>query len=203
MKQRYVVLLCCLLLSGISGVQAQLQKGNLMVGGELTNLKLDFQEGNTTFGLALTPRLGYFIEDNIALGGYLRIGLQTSDGYTDFTYSVGPFGRYYFSDKKLQLLKQSRFFLEGNVGFEGRNYDLKNGPSTSTNGLGIGFGPGLAYFLNQNIALEALLKYNLTVGFGSSTTNNQIGLGLGFQIYMPTRRARAIYNDARDEMRKK
>ncbi|MBC7689621.1 MAG: hypothetical protein H7211_15740, partial [Aquabacterium sp.] len=52
-----------------------------------------------------------------------------------------------------------------------------------------------AYFLTQNIALEALAKYNLTVGLGNSTTNNNVGFGLGFQIYLPGKQVKQLAND--------
>lgn len=204
MKHTYMVVACGILLGCLqmNNAQAQLQKGNIMVGADLAGMTVDFQKDNTVFNMSITPKIGFFIQDNIAIGGEIGLGLTTGDGFTTFTYSIGPFGRYYLSDKRTQLLKQSRFFLEGNAGFRGQNTDVRGGSNTSTNGLGIGFGPGLAYFITQNIGLEALLKYNLTVGFGNSTTNSQLGFGLGFQIYLPTKKARAIYDDAKDQMRK-
>ncbi|MGN6417448.1 MAG: hypothetical protein ACTHMC_08150, partial [Pseudobacter sp.] len=88
-----------------------------------------------------------------------------------------------------------------NVGIMGQNNKVDGAHNTSTNGLGVGFGPGIAYFITPNISLEGLLKYNLTVGFGNSTTNNQVAFGLGFQIYLPTKKAREVYNDARSQMK--
>ncbi len=73
-------------------------------------------------------------------------------------------GRYYINDKQLNdLIGHSRFFVEGNVGIEGDN------PATgdNTNGLGLGLGPGWAYFITPNIGLEALLQYCGIVGFSS------------------------------------
>lgn len=61
--------------------------------------------------------------------------------------------------------------MEVNVGIYGPNTKVSGVSSVNTNGLGIGFGSGNAYFLNENIAVEAFAKYNLTVGFGNSTTN--------------------------------
>jgi len=58
--------------------------------------------------------------------------------------------------------------------------------------LGLGFGPGYAYFITENIGLETLLKYNLIVGFGSSATNSNLNLSLGFQIYLGSGRAKEV-----------
>jgi hypothetical protein len=160
---------------------AQIQKGNIMVGGNISDLNLGLDEGGN-FSFLLNPKIAWFIEDGLALGGYLTTGLSTAkDQGTSVTYGIGALGRYYISDPKVNVLRQSRFFLEGTVGIEGDN------PATgdNTNGLGIGAGPGWTYFITPNIGLEALLKYNLIVGFGSSVTSNNLRLGIGFQIYLP------------------
>ena len=85
--------------------------------------------------------------------------------------------------------------MEANVGIYGSNTKVTGVSSISTNGLGIGFGPGIAYFLNGNIALEALVKYNLTLGFGNSTTNHGLNIGIGFQIHLPKAKLKAMKND--------
>lgn len=174
--------------------KAQLQEGNMMVGASLADFGLDFQKGNTGFSMSLNPRIGYFVKDNIAIGGIVKLGLNTQKNSTAFDYGIGAFGRYYFTDKDIEVLKSSRWFVEVDFGFNGRNVKV-NDVSANTNGLGIGFGPGLAYFITDNIALEGLLKYNITTGFGNSTTNNRLGLNLGFQIYLPTKRLESKLNE--------
>lgn len=195
-----------LLISGAALIttptHAQLQKGNLMIGADLANIELNLQSGNTKFGFDLNPKLGYFVDDNIAVGGMLNIGIESSKGYFDFEYGIGAFGRYYVSDPRTILLKHARFFAEAGVGINGyntRTETVAGTVSTSTNGLGISAGPGVAYFLSPNISLEALLKYDLAVGFGNSTTNNKFSVNVGFQIYLPTNKARAIYNEVKRE----
>ena len=98
--------------------------------------------------------------------------------------------RFYTANKTTDI-KKSRIFLEGNVGIFGQNVKVTGTPSTNTNGLGVGIGPGIAYFVNQNVAIEGLLKYNVNVGFGNSTTNNALTLGIGFQIYLPGSKVRS------------
>jgi hypothetical protein len=173
---------------GILAGNAQTQRGNVMWGASVSNIGVDFQEGNTAFDLAITPKIGYFIQDDLALGPEVMLGLNTSDGFTAFTYGVGGFGRYFLnSSPETEVVRGSRWFIEGNVGLTGTNIKVEGQESTNTNGLGIGFGPGLSYFITDRIALEGLLKYNLGVGFGNSTTTNRINLGVGFQIYIPGR----------------
>lgn len=106
---------------------------------------------------------------------------------------IGALGRYYFADKYMQLLNHARFFLEGNVGIEGFN------PATgdNSNGLGIGVGPGLAYFITPNIGLETLLKYGTIVGFGSAASTSDLSLNFGFQIYLPRRTLKKVVNEVK------
>lgn len=163
---------------------AQTQKGYYIIGAQLAGMDLNFQNKSTSFGLELTPQVAWFVKDNMAIGGYVTLGLQTSKGYTSFDYGIGALGRYYIADKATQITSKTKFFLEANAGISGNNTKI-GGSSTNTNGLGLGFGPGLAYFITDNVALEGLIKYNLAVGFGNSTTTNNIHFNLGFAIHLP------------------
>ena len=147
-------------------------------------MSLNLQSGNTAFSFNIEPKVAWFVSNNFAIGGQVLAGINTSNGYTAFNYGIGPLARYYMPAKGT-MVKKSRIFFEGNVGVNGQNVKVTGSPSTNTNGFGLGIGPGYSYFINQNVALEALLKYNLSAGFGNSTTNNAITLGIGFQIYLP------------------
>ena len=158
--------------------RAQIEHGNVMVGADLANIQLGLKEGGN-FNFRLDPKVAWVIRNNIALGAYINVGLSTAKGAgTSINYGVGPLARYYISDQTLNVLKRARFFFEGNVGIEG----YKPAVGDNTNGLGLGFGPGIAYFVTPNIGLEALVKYNGIVGFGSSVSNSNINVGFGFQI---------------------
>jgi hypothetical protein len=184
-----VFTLSVLLFTIVCVANAQTQKGNLLVGANISNFEFNFSEGANTFGMTITPKVGFFIKDNIALGPVVSFGLLTGkDVSTTFNYGVGAFGRYFVSDKSTEIVKGSRFFFEADAGFNGVNVS----GGTSTNGIGFGFGPGLAWFATPSVALEALLKYNFTIGFGNSTINNRLGLGIGLQVYLPSKKAREM-----------
>ena len=173
---------------GILAGNAQTQRGNVMWGASVTNIGVDFQKGNTGFTADVTPKIGYFIKDDFAVGPEILLGLNTSEGFTSFSYGVGGFGRYFLNPSpETEVVHGSRWFVEANAGLTGTNVKTRGIPATHTNGLGIGFGPGLSYFITKRIALEGLLKYNLGVGFGNATTTNRLNLGVGFQIYIPGR----------------
>ncbi|WP_184545253.1 hypothetical protein [Mucilaginibacter sp. FT3.2] len=160
---------------------AQIQKGNVLMGGDIGNLTLGLNSPST-FTMDITPKAAWFVKDNVALGGYARFGISTEKNTgSDVRYGVGALGRYY-TGSDVEILKHGRFFAEGNVGVGGQNL---RGAGGSTNGLELGVGPGFAYFVTPSIGLETLLKYNGIVGFGSSAYQHTLTLNFGFQIYLP------------------
>src|SRR3954452_11953354 len=175
-----------------SSIQAQIQRGNLFVGADIANFELGLNSGGN-YHITLDPKVAFFIKNNIAIGPYVNLDLSgAKDAGTDVGYGVGAFGRYYVNDTAINLLKHARFFAEANVGIEGSNPSVGD----NTNGLGLGFGPGFAYFVTPNVGLETLLKYNGIIGFGSRPTSSNLNLSFGFQIYLGSGRARsAIRNE--------
>lgn len=166
---------------------AQLQKGYYLIGGDLASTSIGFSDG-TPFNLNITPKVAWFRSNNLAIGGYVNLGLSTAKGAgTSTSYGIGPLARYYFgndasvSTTTTSARSSGRWFLEGDFGIQGINVS----GGSSTNGLGVGIGPGVAYFVNQNIALEALLKYNKVFGFGNDGGQSVLALNLGFQLYLP------------------
>lgn len=176
------------------GANAQIQKGNVMMGANLSNISFGLDKPNV-FSLKINPKAAWFVQDGLALGGDVSFGLATAKGAgTDISYGVGALGRYYGATGADEVIKNSRFFGEATVGISGVNPSVGG----STNGLGFSFGPGWTYFVTPSIGLEALLKYNGVVGFGSSAYAHNLGLGVGFQIYLPGKStARKVQKDMR------
>lgn len=171
-------------------VNGQIQKGNVMLGGDVANLNLSLG-GSGAFSADINPKVAFFIKDNIALGAYLDFNLATEKGTGTTTgYGLGALGRYYLNDAKVDVLKHGRLFFEGNAGIQ--SISLSGGANTT--GLGVGIGPGYAYFITPNIGLETLLKYNGIVGFGSQAYTSNLSLGVGFQIYLPGKKIKEIGN---------
>ncbi|EDM38445.1 hypothetical protein PBAL39_02482 [Pedobacter sp. BAL39] len=171
---------------------AQISKGNVMIGANITNLSFGLDKPNE-FSFALNPKAAWFVQDGLALGGDVSFGLQTAkNAGTSINYGVGALGRYYGATGANEVVKNSRFFGEATVGVSGRNPAV----GESTNGLGFSFGPGFTYFVTESIGLETLLKYNGVVGFGNSAYGHNLTLGVGFQIYLPGKStARKVQRD--------
>lgn len=174
-----------------SSANAQIQQGNILMGGDLANFNLGLN-GPKILDIEISPKAAWFVRDNIALGGYLDFGIKTAKHVnTTTTYSVGALGRYY-GGKQDEIVKHSRFFGELTAGFGGA--DVSHGGST--NGLDISAGPGYAYFITPNIGLEFLVKYDSLIGFGSTPYQGNVNAALGFQIYLDgSSAAKRVKND--------
>lgn len=184
-----------MMLAGLTKAEAQIQRGNVMVGGDIANFDLSLNKGGN-FAFRIDPKAAWFIRDNAALGGYLNFIMSTAKGAgSNVTYGVGALGRYYFGPGEVNVTRFTRLFAEANVGIEGYN----PAEGDNTNGLGFGVGPGIAFFITPNIGLEGLLKYNGVVGFGSTAYSNRLVLNFGFQVYLPGRTVRGAMDKAKEK----
>jgi hypothetical protein len=181
--KRTLSLLAILILLLTQKTNAQLERGNVLVGADLARFNLGLEK-DAGFDININPKAAWFIKDNVALGLQVQFGVsKTNDtSATRTTYAIGPLARYYVNKPDMNLLKHGRWFVEANAGIQGQNTSKGNG---STNGLGIGVGPGYAYFITPNIGFETLLKYNPIIGFGNDHFTSSLNLNFGFQIYLP------------------
>ncbi|HEX8545953.1 MAG TPA: transporter [Cytophagaceae bacterium] len=146
---------------------AQVGKGKFILGGLINPGFASYKMNSPgainseTWRISSQVRLGYFLTERFNLG--IDLGNEYSvykrdDGRTKhFSLTAGPFMRYYFLNEKLGV------FGEGGAGlgtgsskytFGGRSED-----KWTTNSTYAKFGPGINYFLNENIALEFLLTF--------------------------------------------
>ncbi|WP_298154661.1 hypothetical protein [Flavobacterium sp.] len=190
MKNNYILLAVAVIAASFS-TSAQIQKGNMLIGGNLANINLGLNDPKI-LSAEITPKVAWFIKDNLALGGYIDFGIETAkNSGTTTNYGLGVLGRYYLG-KEVEIVKHSRFFGELTAGLGGVNVS----DADNTNGLNISAGPGFAYFITPNVGLEVLLKYNSLVGLGSTPYQGNLNLASGFQIYLPCKStAEKVKND--------
>lgn len=183
-------ILSFMILFALTAVNAQTEKGNYLIGGNISNIDATLN-GNKSFKLGITPKVAWFIKDNIAVGGLVELGISTEKNKgTTFEYRFGPMARYYFGGEAGDDVERARIFVEGHAGLGGNNVSGSEG--RTTNGFTIGIGPGVAYFVNNNIALEALAKYNFTTGAGNLPATSGLNIGIGFQIHLPTKKLKEM-----------
>jgi hypothetical protein len=184
-----------------SPVAAQTSAGNFMVGGNLLTTSVNIQEDNTGFNLAIQPKAGYFINDNLALGLAVELGINAVKSNMTMNYAVTPFARIFVGKKSIDdIPKRVMFFIEAGGGFGGRNsrFDDVNGTKSNitTNGGIFYVGPGIDIFLSKNVALELGAEYRR---IGGSPNVNRVGINLGFQIFLSKSEAKKMYQEAKPE----
>jgi|SRR6476620_2545929 len=165
-----------LLLSGLGfKVAAQTEQGNFLAGG---NVQLNTSAHNTI--IQVSPTIGYFFVDNFVGGGILNISHTKSgvagEAARTTNFSIGPFVRYYVGNANVHP------FLQGDVEFRSTRYKTGTERTTLT-GTDFFVGPGAAFFLNRNVALEALAGYTHTANKDEKGSGG-FAFKLGFQVYI-------------------
>ena len=178
---------------------AQLEEGNIMLGADLgsgisttaTNGLFGFNLGldeDTGYNIGLSPKMGYFLNDDFVVGaivniGYFNGGGEDDDSSNTWTYGLQGFSRFYLTPSDVDLgdeVPAGQFFIETNAGLAGVNVE----GGETTNGFTFGFGPGYSLFLNDNVALDASVKYNGLTGVGSDNYTHSLGINLGIQVFL-------------------
>ncbi|WP_445737455.1 hypothetical protein [Mariniflexile sp.] len=156
-------------------VNAQLTKGNWMVGGDVS---FTYSQGKSdiagkTFTVTGSPNIGYFFFNKIAAGAKVNYTFSESKferGTSEFErLLIAPFARYYF----LEVDKPVNVFLESAY-----RYAILN----ENNSTEFSLKGGVAIFLNSSVALEVSLNY-----LNSKSKNEYVGsqdllLGFGIQV---------------------
>jgi len=166
---------------------AGFSKGNVFVSGAV-GFGSETTGDDKTTGFTFSPKIGYFVSENIAIGARLGFDSNKNDnGVNTVTknneFSAGVFGRYYFTPAS-----QFSVFAElgADINSTKTTTDVTGFPTSESksNGFGVAFAPGVNYFLSDNFAIEAtwgVLGYNTNkpdVAGADSTNNFSLGLDM-------------------------
>ncbi|MBI3717723.1 MAG: outer membrane beta-barrel protein [Sphingobacteriales bacterium] len=163
-----------LLLSVISfKANAQTEKGDWMVGGQMA---FNTTSGNSSFVLA--PSAGYFFAKNFAGGSELTLSFGKLGDAKSSAIGLGPFLRYYFELKEPQF----KPFIHTSFSFLSETNKFA-GEKTTNTARNFFLGAGGAYFINQNVALEAMMGYNNTKVENENSAGGFL-FRVGFQIHL-------------------
>lgn len=168
---------------------AQITKGNWMVGGNISfqydktenkNNDTNSQGTNVNYSniggytLNIEPNVAYFIKDKFSLGtsinyinGFIEGNSFSNDG---MNLAINPFLRYYF----LNTEKAYNVFFEP-------SYSIFISKSLGNNN-GFGVKTGFVYFLNSSVAFESIIKYSKI--YSEQYDSNNIYFGFGLQIHL-------------------
>ena len=128
-----------LFMMAFSGLNAQVNKGALMVGGSVS---FESSDGESAF--KFEPQLGYFLAKNLGVGVNFNIDIEE-----ETQLEFGPFVRYYAWKG-----------LFPQVGF---TYS-KEGEDEAATTFNLALGYSL--FANTNVAFEPTIRYNIYDGGG-------------------------------------
>ena len=192
-----LLLMAAVAVFGLTSINAQTEQGNWMISGSTsisfasTNATSEYDgeelEGDLkTSLLSVTPNVGYFVIDNLAIGLDLSFtSTKFDDGDSDVTtssFAAVPGGTYYFEagDNLKPFLGVGAGIISTSSGDE--DY-LKS------SGLAIRAKGGIAYFINDAIAIEFSVQYMNTSQKNKEdedykVKNNSIGVGLGFSLFL-------------------
>jgi len=159
------------------------EEGNVFVEGSLgfsstNNKNLDTKSNTFNF----TPKVGYFLNDDLAVGVQLDFGTAKSstsgtDTSKNSNIGIGAFGRYYFLD----LGKRFKTYTELGVGYNTLDDKISD---VKVNSIGAGLDLGLNYFVTENIALtfglDNVLAYSSSkVDVSGAKATNSFEFGIG------------------------
>ena len=170
------VLLSLLLSMTVAFVFAQTNKTDWMIGG---NIRVNTAKSNNE--VTIQPMAGYFFADNFAAGSEFKLSYSKFGAEKSRSIGVGPFARYYFN------LKNSSFkpLVHSTVTFESVNTN-ENGTESTNTVTSIYILGGAAYFINENVAVEALMGYNRSK-YENQDSEGGFVFRLGFQVHLTGR----------------
>ncbi|HLT09120.1 MAG TPA: outer membrane beta-barrel protein [Cyclobacteriaceae bacterium] len=161
---------------------AQTDKGNVMLGG---NAAYDYSkvvdvDGNTQ-RYEIMPQVGFFVQDNFALGLGVGYSGSTEKNAMDIKSTVGefavsPFARLYKGEGPL------KFFGQLSVPMGWGTSKVDGNKTANTERYGAAVSPGIAYFPTEKLAIELSVKglyYEHTATkpeVGPSAKVNEFGL---------------------------
>jgi hypothetical protein len=196
MLQKIIVSAVSVLLISISA-NAQFKKGDKMAGASVGSAF--FNSGSTDqstslasltvssndFGISLTPSIGWFITDNVAIGiaptvsydkkkilGKSSGSTYLKDETSQFNFGVGGFTRYYFSGNSIKTRFFGQYDLSAGLGgsndegFQYETYGLYvDRYKTKSSGdffVNTGVALGISKFLSGKTSLDFYIGYKFS-----------------------------------------
>lgn len=128
----------------------------------------------------LSPDLGWFIKDLFPVGGNLTFYVSDTKNATSFTFSFGPFARYYFRNSRTKV------FLHVGLGNPSDTYSYNYSGMKEINSdfdLYFDLRAGIAFFISEQVASEAALVYQSYEIIDKYSGSFWISAGLQIHIF--------------------
>ena len=196
---RKLLLTIAIAVIGIT-VNAQTEKGNWVVGGSTTvsfgSTKSTIEDTDIELKISeiqIIPSLGYFVIDNLA------VGIDLTFSYTKFEDDFGAlFGESESEESSLAAVLGGTYYFQTNddklkpyVGIGGGLVynSIGEEDADKDNGFALSGKAGLAYFLNDSIAIDFIVNYRYISLKNKEiedlkTKSSNIGVGVGFSLFL-------------------
>lgn len=168
------ICLAFIAMAGFVSVNAQTQQNDWMVGG---NFRLNTADNNTQ--IAFTPNAGFFVIDNLAVGGNFNLSYSKSGNNKFTSFGVGPFARYYFTTDAQTV----RPIVHASFNYLSTKNKIANVASSTNTGSNYFLGGGAAMFISNNVSIDALMGYDHTK-YKNSNGSGGFAFNVGFQVYI-------------------
>jgi hypothetical protein len=164
-----------------TAASAQTNAGDWMIGG---NLRINTTKSNNEF--TFNPMAGYFFARGFVAGGEFKLSFAKFGAEKTNAVGAGPFARYYFNlnNSSFKPLVHSSFTFETQTTKE-------NGIKNSNTVTSLFIGGGGAYFINENVAIEAIAGYNRSK-YENVDSQGGFAFRLGFQVHLLGDQVRTI-----------
>ncbi len=175
------------------------EKGTAMWGGNLIGGYVQTDKAGE-LNVLLSPKVARFVRKGLAVGGYANPGYVRA--LTRWLLN-GPIRQVCWAVtmllERMQVIMSgsSCLFVEANAGYGGTTI-----ADVSSSGINLGIGPGFAYFIRENAAIEGIIKYDAFLRFRNESAINEIRFGLGFQLYLSPRREKVVQTSKTTGMKK-
>ncbi len=133
-------------------------KGDKFVEGSFS-----FRSGDVEDSWALTPKMGYMLDNKWAVGGFLALGgSKDNSNNKEGNFGIGAFARYYFLS--LGASKSFNAYGEIGLGYSALTDDPNVGNKSTDNAINANIDLGMNYFFTSHWAatfeLANILSYN-------------------------------------------
>lgn len=150
-----------------------------------------------TFSLSFTPRIGYFLNDNMLLGlntEYAKSQTTYSNSSTknsSYKYSFGPYFRYIYRFNSIVGIWAEAQSMVGFGGSKRISSTPSNSDKTSNFSVETSIRPGISLFINKHLFFDTSYGYlgydfirtkNLNTAYVSNS--NHVGLYLGNSLFL-------------------
>lgn len=182
---RKLLLVAAAAVFGLSSVNAQnneattggFEKGDVFISGTVgvSTSKQDELKSNQ---FELSPSVGYFVSENIAL----ELGLSVGSGEDVSENKTNNFGAQIGATYFFTPANQFSFSVGAGFGYETQKVDFSSGGDSTVNAFAFVVSPGLNYFVSDSFALRtsigALSYASAKQDFDGAEPVNQFGLNL-------------------------